>query len=56
MTPADRAERKAHRDEITAAIDVIEWMATCIDTERPATADIIRAKLKIIAAEADALR
>jgi len=56
MTPADRAERKAHRDEITAAIKVIGACVKVVEYDFPRTSERIRYQLKVIATEADALR
>jgi len=56
MTPADRAERKAHRDEITAAIKVIGACVKVVEYDFPRTSERIRYQLKIIATEADALK
>ena len=56
MTPADRAERKAHRDEITAAIEMIGACVKVVEYDFPRTSERIRYQLKIIATEADALK
>ena len=56
MTPEERRERKAHRDEITAAIEELEDLALEVDYYSPVTGDEIRKQCQTIATEADALK